>query len=59
MTMKSRFLPIASGAACIAFFALASADESLVIPPKVHPKVSEWKKLFSEDLSDADVPEGI
>lgn len=59
--MKSRFLPIASGAACIAFFALASADESVVVPPDAHPKADEagWAELFNKDLSDANAPEGI
>lgn len=56
--MSSRFLPLASGAACIAFFALASADESSV-PPAKHPDVSEWEELFAEDFSDADAPKGV
>ncbi len=38
---------------------LQSCKETISIPPKTHPSVSQWQDLFAVDLSNATYPEGI
>jgi hypothetical protein len=42
---------------CFAWTVAVQAEE--VVPPKSHPDSSGWKKLFADDLSDAEFPKGI
>ncbi|MDA0813550.1 MAG: DUF1080 domain-containing protein [Verrucomicrobia bacterium] len=56
--MKSKLLPVLSGAACVAFFALAAADESAV-PPTTHPDAEDWKDLIAKDFSNTDALTGV
>lgn len=35
------------------------AQKNVQFPPEKHPNTSEWKKLFSDDLSNAIDPEGV
>ena len=42
---------------CFAWTVAVQAEE--VVPPKTHPDSSGWKKLFADDLSDAEFPKGI
>ena len=42
---------------CLLF--LQSCTEKMSVPPKAHPKVSQWQDLFAADLSNAIFPEGI
>jgi len=38
---------------------LSSCSQNLSIPPKAHPKVSQWQDLFAPDLSNAEFREGV
>jgi hypothetical protein len=38
---------------------LQSCKETISIPPKTHPDVSQWQDLFAPDLSNATYPEGV
>ncbi len=38
---------------------LQSCKETISIPPRAHPDVSQWQGLFAPDLSNATYPEGV
>jgi len=40
-------------------FFLQSCEETVSIPPRAHPNVSQWQDLFAADLSNATYPKGV
>ncbi len=43
----------------ISLIIVAACGNKQQVPPTVHPDTSDWTPLFSEDLSNAEYPEGI